>query len=48
MEWSRVQCSAVEWKRGMGCGMSRMMQNEWSEVEWSGVEELSAVEWCVV
>ena len=37
----------------MGCGMSRMMQNEWSgvewsRVEWSGVEELNAVEWCVV
>ena len=53
VEWSRVQCSAVEWKSGMGCGMNRMMQNEWSgvewsRVEWSGVEELSAVEWCVV
>ena len=53
VEWSRVQCSAVEWRSGMGCGLSRMMQNEWSRVEWSGVEcsgvdELSAVEWCVV
>ena len=33
-----MQCSAVEWRSGMGCGMSRMMQNEWSGVEWSGVE----------
>ena len=53
MEWSRVQCSAVEWRSGMACVMSRMMQNEWSgvewsRVEWSGVEELNAVEWCVV
>ena len=28
VEWSRVQCSAVEWRSGIGCGMTRMMQNE--------------------
>ena len=40
----------MEWA---ACGLSGMMQNEWSGVEWSGVEwsgfeELSAVKWCVV
>ena len=33
MDWSRVQGSAVEWRSGMGRGMSRMMQNELSGVE---------------
>ena len=36
-KWSGVECSAVEWRIGMGSGISRMMQNEWSEVEWSVV-----------
>ena len=48
VESSAVQCSAVEWRSGMGCGMSRMSGVEWSGVEWSGVEELSVVELCVV
>ena len=38
VESSAVQCRAVEWRSGTGCGMSRMIQNEWSGVEWSGVE----------
>ena len=28
----------MELRSGMGCGLSRMMQNEWSGVEWSGME----------
>ena len=33
-----MQCSAVERRSGIGCRMSRMVKNEWSGVEWSGVE----------